>query len=402
MKKYIFLTNTIDSIGGSQLYISRKVNYLKMHNWDVEVYYTDYGEVLIENLKPFVTNHLQVLCVPIDCVSRKEREKLLNHFTPNEITIIETHLVHLSVWGEYIAKHIGGKHLAYFLCEHFPPLSDSARAFLRFKLHQKLLYGITNKSIPALFREDFDGSLYKLLAVGAFSAVGDNDERITAIPNADYTILSLGRLDKPYIPFMIASVKDFSEKYNLSKINLIVIGDSQYRDTLFAPLNSIHNIHVFQLGNMSPIPQNVFTISDVAIATAGCVVVTSRNDVPTIVVDGNDYSAIGVMGYTTRNSLFRDVDEPPIQIKSLLEDILIKKMYSKKGVRDFETPIDYSAHQRVIDQDFDGEYYDVENDYRINRSSIEYIVARFFGWRVYLQYMHTKYVIKKVLKSVLD
>lgn len=398
MKRYIFLTNTIGSIGGSQLYISRKVDYLKKYNWDVEVYYTDFGNVMIENLKPYLPNHLQILSVPFQIVTKKQRKNVLNKFTASEYTIVESHLDGLSIWGEYIAKHIRAKHIVYLLCEHFPPLSDSLGTFLRFKLRQKLLYGITSESIPALFREDFDGSLYKLLAVGAFSSVGGNDERISAIPKADYTILSLGRLDKPYIPFMIASVKDFSEEYNLSKINLIVIGDSQYRDKLFEPLNSIHNIHVFQLGNMSPIPQNVFTISDVAIATAGCVVVTSRNDVPTIVVDGNDYSAIGVMGYTTKNSLFRDVEEPPVRIKSLLEDILIKKMYPKKGIRNTDSPIDYSAHQRIIDQDFNGEYYDVSGECTSNKITLENIISRCLGWRMYLYYMRLKTIIKRLIR----
>ena len=228
-----------------------------------------------------------------------------------------------------------------------------------------------------------------------------DDERLSDLPQADYTILSLGRLDKPYIPFMVASIKEFSEKYNLNKINLIVIGDSQFRDDLFEPLNSVSSINVIQLGSMSPIPQNVFTISDVAVATAGCVVLTSKNDVPTIAVDGNDFAAIGVMGYTTSNSLFRNSDEPPIEIKSLLEDILIKKKFPKRGFIIKESEADYSAHQAIIDMDFDGVYYDVLGGCEYRKITIEYFVARILGWRAYLQYMRTKYIVKKVLKDIL-
>lgn len=400
MKKYFFLTNSIRSIGGSQLYISRKIEYLKKQDWKVEVYYTDYGSIMVDNLKPFLANYLQVLAVPLNLVSEKQKKRLLESFTPGEQTIIESHLVGLSIWGEYIAKYIGAKHIAYFLCEQFPPLSNGVSDYLKFKLKQNLLYGITSKSIPALFREDFDGIPYGLLAVGCHSSIGGVDSRIEKLPRADYTILSLGRLGKPYIPNMINSVKEFAELNKGNKINVIIIGDSPSRDELLAPLVPIKNVHVLSLGDMSPIPRNVFTVSDVAIATAGCVKITSEQDVPTIVADGNDYEAIGVYGYTTFNCLFRDFDEPQLKITDLLEDVLVKKMYSKKGVLKFEEKeIDYSAHQAVIDQKFDNSYYNVSSIDTSKTFTIEKLVAYCCGWKAYLKYTHFKAQVKRCIKK---
>lgn len=401
MKKYFFLTNSIRNIGGSQLYISRKVEYLKKQGWEVEVYYTDYGPIMIDNLKPFLANHLQELAVPLNLVSEKQKKRVLESFTPGEQTIIESHLVGFSIWGEYIAKYIGAKHIAYFLCERFPVLTSGISDFLKFKLKQNLLYGITSKSIPALFRENFDGTPYGLLAVGCYAGIGGVDSRIDQLPKADYTILSLGRTDKPYVPNMLLSIKDFAESNKEYRINLIVIGDSPSSNRILETLASVSNVHVLMMGNLSPLPQNVFTLSDVAIATAGCVKITSENDVPTIVTDGNDCEGIGIYGYTTFNWLFRDEDEPQQKIKDLLEDVLVKKMYPKKGViGNEEQEPDYSAHQAIIDQEFDESYYDVLSIDTSKPLTIENLVARCWGWKAYLKYAHFKVQMKLCIKKI--
>lgn len=399
MKKYIFLTNTIGSVGGSQLYISRKIEYLKTCGWETEVFYADKEEIVIDNLKEFPLNHLQILSVPLGLVSERQKSNVLKCFVPNKHTIIESHLVGYSLWGEYIANYIGAKHIAYFLCEQFPPLSDGVADFLKFKLKQNLLYGINSKSIPALFREDFDGTSYGLTAVGCHSSIGGMNSRIEQLPKADYTILSLGRLDKPYIPNMVESVRIFAESNKSFKVNLIIIGDSLFSSKILEPLESVANLHVLMLGSLSPLPQNAFMVSNVAIATAGCVKITSERDVPTIVVDGNDYEAIGVYGYTTFNRLFRNHDEPQQKIADLLEDVLVKKMYTKIGVSKFEEhELDYSAHQAIIDQKFDCQYYELEKIDKSKSFTIETLVARCCGWKMYLSYMHFKSVIKKTLK----
>mgnify|MGYP003289962207 CR=1 FL=1 len=401
MKKYIFLTNSIRFIGGSQLYISRKVDYLRKQGWQVEVYYTDYGPIMIDNLRLFTANHFPVFCFPIEYVSKKERKKILEKFEPNEETIIETHLVHLSIWGEYIAKYIGAKHIAYFLCEQFPPLSNGVSDYLKFKLRQNLLYGITSKSIPALFRENVDGTPYSLSAVGCHAGVGGIESRIEQLPEADYTILSLGRLDKPYIPNMVESVREFAEIYEEKKINLLVIGDSPFREKLLEPLKSRNNVLTLMLGELTPIPRNAFLASDVAIATSGCATLTSLNDVPTIAIDGNDFYAIGINGYTTSNTLFRNSNEPQLKIKDLLEDVLVKKMYPKKGIFEFEgQELDYSAHQAIIDQEFDKSYYDVLSIDTSKPLTIENLVARCWGWKAYLKYAHLKVQMKLCIKKI--
>lgn len=399
MKKYIFLTNTIGFVGGSQLYISRKVEYLRKQNWDVEVFYeTDEG-AMIENLKPFLQNHLQILSVPFELVSRKQKEKILELFTPCDCCIIESHLIGYSVWGEYVAKHIGAKHIVYFLCEQFPLLDNSMLDFLKFKLKQNLLYGITSKSIPALLGENFDGTPYGLLAVGCHASVGGIDSRIEQLPKADYTILSLGRLNKPYIPEMLASVIEFAKSHKECKINFIIIGDGMSDKLVLSPFVSVNNVKVLLAGSLFPIPLNAFLLSDVAIATAGCVKIASECDVPTIVVDGNDYKAIGVYDYTTSNILFRDFDEPPLKIEDVLEDVLVKKKYSSKGLSKFEKQeLDYSAHQVIIDQEFENEYYDVSDICNSKSWSIERFVAYSCGWKVYIKYMRLKSVVKKFLK----
>ena len=50
---YIFLTSSVVSVGGAQLYISRKVDHLLSLGWEVHVFSVRHGEIVIENLKQY-------------------------------------------------------------------------------------------------------------------------------------------------------------------------------------------------------------------------------------------------------------------------------------------------------------------------------------------------------------
>ena len=87
----------------------------------------------------------------------------------------------------------------------------------------------------------------------------------------------------------------------------------------------------------------------------------NNEGIPTIAIDGNDYDAIGVLGYTTNNCLFRNEHEPRIKIIDLLKDILESKNYSRKKIDNYKIEkLDYSSHQAIIDSKFKFVPYDMK------------------------------------------
>ena len=58
------------------MYVARKTEWLKANGWDVQVYYTDYGPVYIDTLKPYKKNHVKELLLPFEIASTKTKKKV--------------------------------------------------------------------------------------------------------------------------------------------------------------------------------------------------------------------------------------------------------------------------------------------------------------------------------------
>ena len=368
MKKYVFLTTSIRNVGGAQLYISRKLDYLKENGWDVDVFFYNDGKVVIPNLECFKDNCVNELSCNFNWISKSKKKKICTKVIDLRFDqiILESHTVELSLWGEFFAQYAQCRHISYLLSEQFPKIDSYRERLFHFKLQNNLLFGITKRSIYFFLGEQEKTKGCFLPAIGcASNNVEDiNDHRLNGLIRADYNILSLGRLEKPYINNMIENVKEFAKLHLDKTINLLLIGDSASEEITSKVLENIRssqNINCIFWGYTFPIPRKVFDYVDVSIGTAGCTTLTKNEGIPTIAIDGNDYDAIGVLGYTTNNCLFRNEHEPRIKIIDLLKDILESKNYSRKKRDNYKIEkLDYSSHQAIIDSKFKFVPYDMK------------------------------------------
>ena len=87
-----------------------------------------------------------------------------------------------------------------------------------------------------------------------------------------------------------------------------------------------------------------FGFSNVFVSSSGSCYVSNSLGIPTIPIDSNDHKPIGVLDRTTKNVIYRDY-EPQVELKKLLDDILIKRIYKPEVVvnRD-EFKVDFSEH----------------------------------------------------------
>lgn len=376
MKKYIFLTSSIGRIGGAQMFVSNKCEYLKKHGWDVEIFFFNtYDQIRIENLKPFSRNYLPELKYPIQAYTKRQVDIILSRIccgSNAEEIVVETHLTELAFWGELVAQRLNGIHLLNYLEESIPFFSKKEIAFFDFKVRRRESLNASRKSLKRLFKdyytEDYENFTFilKTPCSNVVSDVIDNQYHIEA---ADYCLTSIGRLDKPYVQPMIAEILQLVDLHTDKTFNMIFIGgspDGKSEVEISNAFRGVRNVKLYMLGYMFPIPRKLLEKVNVSIATSNSVLVTANLSIPTIAVDANDFQAIGVYGYDTTNTVFRK-EESPRKISDVLTEILFSDKYASKKVLSIEQEkVDktFSEQENMIESTpKDGKYFDVLSIY---------------------------------------
>ena len=94
-----------------------------------------------------------------------------------------------------------------------------------------------------------------------------------------------------------------------------------------------------------------------------------------ISVDTNDCQPIGILGYTTNNTILRSVEEPPLDLCELLDDVIYKKKYQRIEPIPVAAP-DYTSHFEFLScSKQTREFYNVFN---IKNSTLQSKLKRTF------------------------
>lgn len=364
-KKYLFITNTISSIGGGQIYLKDKTERLMREGWSVRIIFYQKEKVLLPSLKKFEEGFNLTLSYSFPVVTAKLRREItafalngeffnsdgsISYFSPSEDElVIESYNFQSALWGEYIAGSVRAHHIFYLILENPGHLYRSQKEFSLFKLKHNLLYGIVPETIPGILPEA-KGKQTTLTAVGCGvnpTTTTCDDQGLKTLPKENFTFICIGRFSKICVISAIRGIDRFCRKHPDKEFNLILIGDSRkrsIREKVSKMLKKIPNLHCWLPGCLYPIPEQIFRISDLAIESAGSARVTADNNVPTITVDSKDGMAIGIYRQTTNNRLHRDKDEPPVPI-----EILIERIYGNKNKKDKKS----RTHSPVSSKDDD-------------------------------------------------
>lgn len=377
MSCYVFLTPELGNMGGAQMYTNNKVSYLKKNGWDVQVfYYKKGGEIKLPELVPYKDNYIKDFRSAFYYVPKWYMKKIVQRIREkvkdkNDI-IIETHLVELAYWGEELSRLLGARHICNFLEEQIEPLTDSKADYFEFKLKHWELMNSGAGSQRRLFKDYYKSEFAEYENVVKFvcSNVVSNEPLAVTITKSDYSILTIGRLDKPYVRPMTDRICDFAARHADKTINVIYVGgspDGSLEKVIPSLYEQLNNVHVYMLGYTFPVPSALLDKVDVGIASANSILVTADYNIPTICIDINDYYALGVYGYTTKNKFLRQ-DEPKGDISVLLEEVLIDRKYPKRnGIqRDDEMDIELGKQLSYLDRSisYKGSYYDVYSMYK--------------------------------------
>lgn len=341
MKTYILLTPEITNMGGAQMYTANKAEFLKSKGWNVQVFFPKMkGEVKIKALEPFVSNWVPDLAYSYFSLSKRRRNRIIQKFKDvagdAEEIVIESQVMPTVYMAEKIAETLGGRHIINCLDERIIQSTPKQEKYLEYKLKRWEVMNAgerrLHKYFPKQFSEDFL-NYTNVVKYTCSNVVADDGKQYDFAP-CDYTILSVGRLDKPYIQPMMDEIVLFANAHSDKKINVLFVGgsfDGKAEPMLKDKAAAATNLTAYLLGYTFPVSKAILDAADVAIATANSVLVSSDQDIPTIVTDIHDSMGIGVYGYTTENKFARK-DEPQVAISELLENALVKGLYPRRGI----------------------------------------------------------------------
>lgn len=361
------------------MFVANKSLYLREHGWNVSIFFSNpKGDIFIPELKKYAENCISELELPFYYFSRKKRLKTLSKITMDiskfDEVVVESHTYVTRYWGELIARFVGGKHIIADLGEILPEPTAKEFDFLEWKLKRKEILNVNSeKSLRRYFKTKYKADLliysHDYMSLAYCSNVTTSTKAdLGQLPQADFTILSVGRLDKPYILPSVKEIVTFANKYDEYKINLLFVGGSTSgrADKLIDDMcKSVSNLHIHHFGYIFPVPENIIDSSDVAFACSNSVLVSANRGVPTISIDVNDLQPIGIYGKTTNSHLVRST-EPIISISELLKQTLIEQTFVKENVENNE---DKELFNKVFEkqQEYlsilsnDGLTYDVES-----------------------------------------
>lgn len=239
--------------------------------------------------------------------------------------IIETGTDYTAYWGEFLAERIGAKHFVMLLDEKNSRIDENRIDFFKFKYDRKELACISPEAMKILFDENnIKISEYYYLSVYCANSIEDYDSKITdMIPDADYKIATIGRLDKKFVPSIIDGVIEFAEKHGDKHIALCMFGGAKQHilDGIKKRLDGVNNISCYISGYIFPIPLKAIKKCDVFVSGAASAGASARNGMPTVRMDVFNSTPKGLITDAANNII------TPLRstVSEYLEQLLVDK-----------------------------------------------------------------------------
>lgn len=415
MKKYVILTADIHPIGGMQMYVDTKKNFLAQNGWGVYIIFDGLsnGKACIETLQENIRGGILGISVPPSYYTKNICKDICNRllkiieYSGDETELlIESQSDTTALWGEMLAEKVHGKHVCLCCNELFRGENKfylEFMPFFDFKHKRREIAGIHYDSLVKLFdgyKDVEEKERYSFKANEGSPIKDVKNEVIEHIKKLEWNIGYLGRVEKGYFLNILKGVCKFATENKDKKILFIIVGDTEVRKKeINNAANKIKNLKVVTTGNLVPIPQMLYQKLDVMIAGSGCAYHSCFENVPVILADAGNYKANGVLGYTTWDELYAETPEQQMSfeealtmvVKDRICDKLEFKMDAKENyMEEFKKHIQFfyaSAPKK--------EYFNVYIDEKVKKNeSIKYYINKYFLPGIMLHRFILKYVYK--------
>ncbi len=392
MKKYILITFGINGIGGGQIYLKNKAQYMEDKGYDVYVlYYYNSLNISIKYLEKFKKGYFPELELNFACLPQKRINKSINkilkyiNYSDEDEVIVESNVLDLSMWGEELAKHVKGKHIIFSISEK-NKIGESNLKYAEFNYKRGELATINEKSFSDLYDKSrvVPGNGVKKLVAFLGDPVEECDSpEIDTLDLADKNICILGRMSKSYVIFSCKKISEYIIKYPEIHFSLTVLG--MKNEDVISRINGLfvgcNNMKVNFVDSLSPIPKKVFTMFDLIIGSSGCASLPYRQGALTLCMDVHSDRALGLMGYDIVKSLGENAH--PKDFEEYLDEALFTKDYKNREYMKSDYPTKeecFSEHDDFLSKtDITKEYFDFSKCTVSKKEKIKTILYSIFG-----------------------
>lgn len=374
-KLYIVFTRLIRGLGGGHIYALNKMKYLEQTGYDTLCLHPNdtRGEFVVKDFEKYKNNYDNHFFFPCYFFKVSTQNSIVNRiierFIPDpdryEEIVVETHSTICSTWGELIAKKLNGKHLIYLLDER-PPISNKLMYdFFEFKLKRKELVGIGSGSLKNMFEKwrKINDEEAAFLKAHTPEPLADVYYDTSKIPQGDYIIGSITRLEKPFLYPAMTVVKKFAINHPNKKITIIIIGGAvgtnKPQRNIKKLFKGVSNISIVITGIIYPLPLCLVKLPDLFMSVSGSSYSSAKMGIPTIYFDVNDGMPIGIANKKEEITLFRDKKKDVPDIYNIMCDVLENNMFPKPNMeyKTEETIISYKDHLDYLSNEKPREYY---------------------------------------------
>ena len=424
MKKYIIM-GQISGIGGWQLYIDARTTYLTDNG--IKVYILSISDekkykILLKSFQKCNKYCIPEIHLPPCTYTRNQKDRIISKmlkfidYNEKDEIFIESTDIPLSMWGEILAEKTQGVNFSYLLHSHIENISTEVQRFFEFKYRQNLLAGMSELTLPDLFKNYMDipeENTRRILAVPKDPLCDENDLSDVTFEVEKFKerggkiIAYFGNLTKPHFVKVCKAIPKYVKCHQEEKFLFLSVGSSAMgkAEKLQKKIEKLTpNCIVKNIPACYPIPKKIFQIMDVCIASWGCADNAARAKALTIrLMDDVSITPQGIMGVTLKGIEYFSAPPSDKNIYEILDEILYENKYSKDDIeflRDVRDYTKYEIEQDKIMQPFKNkerqkQYYNIESIKYINRrAQIERIMNQCLGVKI------TQKIIE-IVKSVL-
>lgn len=377
MKRYVFLTCSVYGIGGGQLYVSNKCEYLRKKGYDVytvSAKYASHYRLYYSGLKTVKNLALTETINHPDTYSNRKRERIIAKAVemicsgnPDEI-VLESNALISAIWAERIAERIKAKHIIYSVSEH-NAIDGYMQDFLEFKAQKGEFSTISTKSVKELLAKSkvVTEQNLKILHANLGDPIEDiTDERIQSFEPSDYNICVIGRGEKRYVEYACEEIVKFCKKHTDKCFSVALVSQFQNSELdarIHALFDSADNIKCHYWGYFAPFPRKLFEMFDLYIGGAGCATLPYRQNALTLAMDLYNDKVLGLIGYDGCTSVYPANTQ--LNMADYLEDVVFEKDYLNKNHVPFVTHSKdnaYDSHMQFLSNSSNVlSYYSVTN-----------------------------------------
>lgn len=363
MKTYVMIFGIANVVAGGPIYNSNKIRFLESIGWNVIVFSTNTGNVYIKPLEKYKKNSYDFLHFSPYILGKRKTDKFVNimanNIPPSEELIVETGTDYTALWGELLAKKIKARHIVMFLDEKNENVNKYSSLFYEFKYKRNELYSISQKSLTYIFSpyfkiEEPEKNVWNAWCTNSVEKI--ETDIIELLPDADYMIGSIGRLDKSFVSNIIDGVGEFADKHKDASIGLCLFGgaDNKTISRIRKAVQMHHNVTLYISGYIWPIPSEIFPKFDVFISGAGAANVSANMGISTINMDVITNEPTGLIDNPSEfhSSLLNGVDNT---IQNYLTSVLIEK-----AEIEIHGMVSIEKKWEIICKDFDNQLNQVE------------------------------------------